>query len=139
MNNMIGDRIKTRRKELNITPTQIHKEAHISTGNLSGIETGKSLPSASALISLSKILNCTTDWILKGETPNSEFSCISDNREQFLLTGFRTLNEDDKNELIGILNIKLEKYTDIKRAPKEMVKSTTSMTSEESATIEKMA
>lgn len=139
MNNMIGDRIKARRKELNITPTQIRKEAHISTGNLSGIETGKSLPSATALISLSKILNCSTDWILKGETLNSEFIYLSDNREHDLLTGFRTLNEEDKNEMLAILQIKLEKDRPVKRASKEMVKSTTLMTSEDEETIEKMA
>jgi transcriptional regulator with XRE-family HTH domain len=39
----------------------------ISSGNISGFETGRYLPSAKALVLLSKIYNVTTDWILKGE------------------------------------------------------------------------
>ena len=37
MNNMIGQRIKERRKELNITQAQIKNSTGISTGNLSEI------------------------------------------------------------------------------------------------------
>ncbi len=85
MRSDIGERIATRRKELGITGGQIKEKTGISTGNLSGIENGSSLPSATALISLSKILNCTTDWILKGEAPISEhkdiFSLSEDEKE----------------------------------------------------------
>ena len=54
MNNMeIGTRIKQRRKELGLTQVQIHAKTGISSGNLSLIENGKTLPSSSALINLS--------------------------------------------------------------------------------------
>ena len=66
MDKSIGERIYSRRKELGITGTQIKNAIGISTGNLSGIEKGSSLPSATALIGLSKILNCSVDWILTG-------------------------------------------------------------------------
>lgn len=108
----IGERIKSRRKELNITQVQIREATGISSGNMSGIESGKSLPSASALIELSKVLNCSIDWMLTGNSPISE-SVILSNIEEDLLTGFRELPEDDKDELIGILKMKLRK---IKRA-----------------------
>lgn len=104
----IGERIKRRRKELNITQVQIKEVTGISSGNMSGIESGKSLPSASALIELSKILNCSIDWILTGNFPISEGVILS-NIEEDLLTGFRELPEDDKDELIGILKMKLRK------------------------------
>lgn len=70
--NTIGARIKKRRKELNLTQTQIKQLTGISSGNLSDIENGNKLPSASAIIQLSDVLNCTTDWILKGDSHESE-------------------------------------------------------------------
>ena len=86
MKSDIGERIAARRKELGITGSQIKEKTGISTGNLSGIENGASLPSASALISLSKILNCTTDWILTGESPISENRMLSDDERELLET-----------------------------------------------------
>lgn len=104
----IGERIKNRRKELKITQIQIREATGISSGNMSGIESGKSLPSASALIELSKILNCSIDWMLTGNSPKSEGIILS-NIEEDLLNGFRELPDDDKDELIGILKMKLRK------------------------------
>lgn len=85
----IGERIAARRKELGITGRQIKEATGISTGNLSGIEKGSSLPSATALIGLSKILNCSIDWILTGETPifeNQNQSTLSENQKELLET-----------------------------------------------------
>lgn len=104
----IGERIRKRRNELHITQTQVQKETGISSGNLSGIEAGRSLPSASALIGLSKMLDCTTDWILTGVSPISENTSIS-NIEEELLNGFRELPEDDRDELLCIMQMKLRK------------------------------
>ena len=109
MENMIGQRIKERRKELKITQTQIQQETSISSGNLSCIENGKYLPSAVALLELSKILDCSIDWMLTGKSSISESSAILDNKETKLLNGFRKLSEDDQEELIGLLEMKLRK------------------------------
>ena len=109
MENMIGQRIKNRRRELKITQTQIQQETSISSGNLSCIENGKYLPSAIALLELSKILDCSIDWILTGESSISENQTILETREQTLLNGFRMLPEDEQKELIEILEMKLRK------------------------------
>lgn len=109
MENMIGQRIKERRKELKITQTQIQQETSISSGNLSCIENGKYLPSAVALLELSKILDCSIDWMLTGKSSISENTSILDNEEAELLNGFRELPEDDKEELMGLLQLKLRK------------------------------
>ena len=109
MENMIGQRIKERRKELKITQTQNQQETSISSGNLSCIENGKYLPSAVALLELSKILDCSIDWMLTGKSSISESSAILDNKETKLLNGFRELSEDDQEELIGLLEMKLRK------------------------------
>lgn len=127
MDNMIGNRIKERRKELKITQSQIQQETSISSGNLSCIENGKYLPSALALLELSKILNCSVDWILTGKSSISDNSDLLDIREKELLNNFRKLSEEDKDELIGIIDLKLHKR---KRAMEEMLKSSNSIKTE---------
>lgn len=105
----IGTRIKQRRKELGLTQTQIRQETGISSGNMSEIENGNKLPSTPTLISLSTILDCSIDWMLKGETPKKENNNLPNERCQMLLDGFQELSEADKDELIEIMQIKLRK------------------------------
>lgn len=105
----IGTRIKQRRKELGLTQVQIKQETGISSGNMSEIENGNKLPSTPALISLSAILDCSIDWMLKGEAPKRENFFLSEEREVKLLESFRELSEEDKEELIEILGMKLRK------------------------------
>ena len=105
----IGTRIKQRRKELGLTQVQIKQATGISSGNMSEIENGNKLPSTPALISLSAILDCSIDWMLKGETPKRENVLLSDERDIQLLEGFRELSEEDKDELMEILEMKLRK------------------------------
>lgn len=109
MEKQIGQRIRKRRKELQITQTQIQQRTHISSGNLSCIENGKYLPSAVALIELSQILNCSVDWILMGSPPIAEQAKSSNNKETLLLTGFRLLPAEEQDEFLEILQIKLHK------------------------------
>lgn len=109
MDNMIGQRIKERRKELKITQTQMQEETSISSGNLSCIENGKYLPSAVALLELSKILDCSVDWMLTGKSSISNNKTFLDNEEKELLDGFRELPEDDREELLCLLQMKLRK------------------------------
>lgn len=118
MDNMIGQRIKERRKELNITQTQIQEQTGITSGNLSCIENGKYLPSSIALLELSKVLDCSVDWILTGESAISKNSFsldIADSKESELINYFREMSSDDQDELIQIAQIKATK----KRRSKE--------------------
>lgn len=121
----IGTRIKQRRNDLGLKQLQIKDETGISSGNLSDIENGKKLPSTPALISLSKILNCSVDWILTGEAPNSENAVLSDEREEELLKNFRELDQDGQEEIMDIIFMKLRR---IKRAAKDMTRSSNSGT-----------
>ena len=105
----IGMRIKQRRKELGLTQVQIKQATGISSGNMSDIENGNKLPSALALISLSIILNCSIDWMLKGELPQNDKSVLPNEREFLFLEGFKTLCVEDQDELLEILQMKLRK------------------------------
>lgn len=109
MDSMIGQRIKERRKELHITQTEIQEFCGISSGNLSGIETGRYLPSAPALIQLSQILDCSIDWILTGKSSSSENQFSVDNKEKTLIEYFRQMSAEDQEELLMIGKIKADK------------------------------
>ncbi len=94
MNNYgIGERIKQKRKALKLTQTQVKNETGISSGNLSEIENGIKLPSATAIIALSELLQCTTDWILTGKDNHADLT----SEEQKLLDHFRNCSRDIQN------------------------------------------
>lgn len=118
MNNVeIGNRIKQRRKELGLTQVQIYEATGISSGNLSTIENGKSLPSSAALISLSNLLQCTIDYLLKGASSISEISNFSDIEESIsksatdnkLLNAFHQLDFEDQDEILAMIDLKIQR------------------------------
>ena len=111
MDNMIGQRIKQRRKELHITQTEVQATCGISSGNLSGIETGRYLPSAIALVELAKILQCSVDWILTGESSisnNFDFKDLNKSEHQ-LLNYFSLMSDIDKEDILMIAQMKANK------------------------------
>lgn len=117
MDNIIGQRIKQRRKELKITQPQVAEQTSISSGNLSCIENGKYLPSAVALIELSKILDCSIDWMLLGNSSISDNVSSLDieesNTDKKLLELFHGMSEDDQDEIMMLAQLKynrLKKY-----------------------------
>lgn len=108
MNKMeIGNRIKTLRKKLGITQMDIMKQTGISSGNLSSIENGNVLPSATALVALSNILGCSIDYILKGDSSNIEIPFFSNDKEKLLLNEYRKLTEKDQDEILGLISLKI--------------------------------
>lgn len=111
MDNTIGQRIKQRRTELNITQTQVREKTGISSGNLSGMENGKYLPSTAALLELSKILDCSIDWILTGKSQiseNNNLTCKTAYECQ-LLKFYREMSVTDQEDLLLIAEMKYNK------------------------------
>ncbi len=107
---MIGTRIREKRNELGLTPNNVNTLVGIRTGHLSELENGKSLPSTPTLLKLSKLFNCSVDWILFGESPNPELTTAAlSTREIELLDIFTKLSLSDQEELLDIANIKLQR------------------------------
>lgn len=123
----IGERLRSRRKELRLTLNDIFAQENIKTGNLSELENDKYLPSVQTLISLSRVLNCSIDWILTGkeycnlESLNSEV-LISDNHmicdgepltesEADLIAMYRLLDERDSQTIFDLARMKYEQGT----------------------------
>lgn len=111
----IGDRIKTKRKEANLTIKKMHELSGLSIGSISDIENNKYAPSISSLLSLSKTLKCSIDWIVTGDNFKEDNHCLKfqnfeilDNDERELLTNFRKLNARDKVDILETTKNKLE-------------------------------
>ena len=111
----IGKRIRERRKELQLTQNDIKSACGISSGALSEIENGNRTPSIVLFHALSEVLNCSMDWLATGKTPNEKGETIFASEEITLelesefLSGFRQLAQDDQQELLDILEIKLKR------------------------------
>lgn len=115
----VGNRIKNRRKEMQLTQTDIFNMCGIRSGALSRIENGTSVPSVILFYRIAQILECDMQWLLTGVSSNMENVTFSKN-EEMLLDGFRELSEEDQEELMGILEVKLRK---VQRARGTSVKS----------------
>ena len=119
MNNikMVGIRIRNRRKELNLTQKDVYATTGISTGNLSEIERGNVLPSSKALVSLSKLLQTSIDWILTGEysildianaeISENEYALKLTESEELIVYMFRSLPQDVQTEVKNYLRAKV--------------------------------
>ena len=84
----IGERIKTRRKELKLSQTDIYERCDITSGALSKIENGKTTPSVIAFYKLSQVLECDMNWLATRISSNMQKSNICKLEEE-LLNGFR--------------------------------------------------
>lgn len=104
----IGERIKARRKELQLTQTDIFEMCGIRSGALSRIENGTSVPSVILFYRIAEILQCDMNWLMTGVSSNMKNEVFSEYEEE-LLNGFRQLNQDDQEELMGLLALKLRK------------------------------
>lgn len=64
--NTVGERLKAKRKSLNLSQEQVSEQIGIKKSSLSRIENGETDPSMSTLIGLSQFFNVSADWILFG-------------------------------------------------------------------------
>lgn len=107
----IGERIKVMRKRKGLTQADMKSLAGISSGNLSDIENNKSLPSSSALISLSRELEVSIDWILTGEERSYIKHTTSQSTQETvppqgieLLSKFYQLTKEEQLKIEGMID-----------------------------------
>lgn len=62
----MGNRIKTRRKELHIKQAEFAEMLNISNNHMSSIENGRQKPSLDTFIKICNLLNVTPDYLLLG-------------------------------------------------------------------------
>lgn len=104
----IGNRIRNRRKELNLTQTDIYNKCGIASGALSQIENGTRNPSILLFYTLAQVLECNIEWLVTGTSTNTENFVIYE-KEEKLLHCFRQLSERDQYEIQELVEFKLSR------------------------------
>lgn len=84
----MGNRIKLRRRELQIKQSAFAKKLGISNNHISSIENGKEKPSLNTLLCICEELNVTPDYLLLG-------SMHANNIPQDIIDGLRLCSEED--------------------------------------------
>ena len=72
----IGNRISTRRKQLNYTQEQIAEMMDVSIQMVSNLERGNKAIKIENLIKISEILNVSTDYILTGKHTGKDTAIV---------------------------------------------------------------
>lgn len=71
----IGDRIKYKREQFNLSMTQLAKMVNVTHASISQWESGLSRPNAENTNALQKVFGCSAAWLLYGdETPSFEIT-----------------------------------------------------------------
>lgn len=84
----MGQRMKSRRKELKISQGQLAEDVGVSNNHISSIETGKETPSLDTFIRICNGLKVTPDYLLLG--------CMhSNNISQNMIDSLRLCDEYD--------------------------------------------
>lgn len=101
---IIGERLKTLRREYGITQTTLCKAANIEQSTLAGYETGKNTPKLDILLSLANYFNVTLDYLVGRIDVNSSPSSSLTESEESYIKKFRELNQFNQEIIIGKTN-----------------------------------
>ena len=101
MENTIGDRIVSLRKEKGWTQLQLAEKLNISDKAVSKWESKKSDPSIDLLVALSNIFNCSIDYLVRG----LEFNKVANESSKD-----DDVNTTNKNDIITMYNNEIYKY-----------------------------
>lgn len=124
----MGIRIRQRRKELGLNQPDICRLCGISSGQISRLENGVGVPGVDMVVMLSKVLECDLKWLITGEENSGSEDASHDNEiyiDTFIVKDgkavsvsqlFRQLDQDDQDEIIEIINLKLRRKEDKKHA-----------------------
>lgn len=89
----INDRIKYLRIKNSLTQKELGVKINVSEVSIRGWETGTKNPSMTAIISLAKVFNVTTDYLLGISTNQDQDEYLLSYREKTLLSNYRVLDD----------------------------------------------
>lgn len=110
----IGKRIKERRNALNLSQIDIYNQCGVTSGALSRIENGQSVPSIAIFYKLSQVLNCSMDWLTTGISANEKNLDVDDSSLEFL-NSFNKLPEEDQDEIRILVSVKYKRLSKKKK------------------------
>ncbi len=79
--NKVGERIRSLRKQRELTQEELAELAGIARGSIGRYETGVVYPSQEVIVKLASIFNVTTDYLLGKESPTGEDDEVWELRE----------------------------------------------------------
>ena len=97
--NLLGQRLKTLRKENNMTQNELGKKINVTKVSICCYEKGVRLPSLETLIDLSEVFKVSIDYLL-----GKDYFVIADNNEEYNI-------RISKEEIVFIKE--LRKYDDL--------------------------
>ena len=93
-----------------VTAYKLSKATGISSGNITDWKNGKANPSYGALVKIAGYFNVPVEYLEgKIDDPQPADQNDLDELEWAMLDGFRDLSDDDKREMLAILNVKQQK------------------------------
>lgn len=100
------ERIRQRRKELNMNQTELADKAGIKQATISAIELGKVDPTTSSIKMIATALDVSLDYLIQGtanKPPEIEFS----KQQQELLEIMQHMTEPEQEQLLGAVKMYL--------------------------------
>jgi transcriptional regulator with XRE-family HTH domain len=94
----VKNRIAYRRKELELTQTELAQRAGLKPPAISQYESGARNPSYEALIKLSNALNVSTDYLISGSNKISDN--FIDQKSEFIMKIVNSMSSQDKDKVI---------------------------------------
>ncbi|MBD0383898.1 helix-turn-helix transcriptional regulator [Paenibacillus sp. WST5] len=105
----LGERIRGIRKNNQLNQIEFANMIGVSQGTLSELEQDKYKPSVDILIVIQEKFKVGIEWLIIGSAEDT-YSINLNEKETKLISGFRKLNNDDQDEIIEIIGIKLKRY-----------------------------
>ncbi|PWW32685.1 MULTISPECIES: helix-turn-helix domain-containing protein [Paenibacillus] len=109
----IGEKLRYLRKLNKLSQIEFSQIIGVSQGMLSELEKDKYKPSLDTIIALKKKFDINLEWFIFDDEAVKNigiFNVQVDDLESKIISDFRKLNLNDKQELEGILNLKLNRY-----------------------------
>jgi transcriptional regulator with XRE-family HTH domain len=113
MTSSIGNRIRILRKSNKLNQIQFANLIGVSQGTLSEIEQDKYKPSLDTIIAIKDKFSSDINWLIFGDenkTSNSLFNITLKGQELNLLSVFRGLTQNDKDEILEFMKLKSSRY-----------------------------
>ena len=100
---LIGDKIRSKRKELSFTQEQVAEYLDINPSHISNIECGRAKPSLTFLVNLANLFSCSMDYFLSSEYnfPPKE----TDSSDEQIISKLPRLTDDSKKKLLQMMDI----------------------------------
>jgi transcriptional regulator with XRE-family HTH domain len=113
MSSSLGERIRLIRKSNNLNQVELSNIIGVSQGTLSELEQDKYKPSIDTIIAIKDRFNTDMEWLIFGNESKENtgiFNLAIEGQELNLISLFRELSKNDKDEIVEFIKLKISRY-----------------------------